>query len=94
MNKLKDLCEGWLWWFVSAAGVAALYLIAPHQPPVLLWVITQMATGGVAGYWLDRSMFPHARPGDLLGDPVEARHARYRRAALIAAGVLAAAIGY
>jgi len=91
MSKIADVLEGWQWWLLSAAGIAALWWLAPHQLPLLVWIATQTAVGGVCGYWLDRAMFPGARPGDV--DPAEARHARYRRALLIAAGALAVAIG-
>jgi|APHM01.1.fsa_nt_gi hypothetical protein len=85
--------EGWQWWLLAAAGVAALWWVAPHQLPLLLWIVTEVAAGGIAGYWLDRALFPKARLDDLAGDAVEARHARYRRAGLIAAGALAVAVG-
>ena len=92
MSRLADLLEGWQWWLFSIAGIAVLQLIAPYQIPLLLWIATQTAVGGLTGYWLDRAMFPGARPGDIT-DAAEARHARYRRALLIAAGALAVAIG-
>ena len=90
---IERITEGWQWWLLAAAGVAALWLVAPHQLPLLLWILTEVAAGGVAGYWLDRALFPFARPGDLQADTVEARHARYRRAGLIAAGALAVSVG-
>lgn len=91
--RAESTLEGWQWWLASAAGVGVLAWVAPHQLSVLAWIVTQLAVGAMAGYWIDRALFPHARPGDVDGDAVEARHARYRRAGLIAAGAIGATVG-
>ena len=83
--------EGWQWWAASIVGVATLAFVAPHQLSVLLWIMTQMAVGAVSGYWIDRALFPNAKVGDLSGD--EGRHARYRRALLIASGMMSVTVG-
>lgn len=93
IRRIHRQLEGWQWLALTALGMAGLYVLAPHQLPLLLWVIVQLAAGGVAGYFLDRWLFPRARMDDLDGDPVELRHARYRRAGLIAAGAVGAAVG-
>ncbi|NMG54915.1 hypothetical protein GPA23_09650 [Aromatoleum aromaticum] len=46
--------------------VVLVALIAPHQLPVSLYKLSLVALAGVAGYWLDRSMFPYARPDGYL----------------------------
>jgi len=46
--------------------VVLVVLIAPHQLPVSLYKLSLVALAGVAGYYLDRSMFPYARPDGYL----------------------------
>lgn len=40
--------------------------IAPQQLPVSLYKLSLVTLAGVVGYWLDRSMFPYARPDSFL----------------------------
>ena len=50
-------------WVVAAALLTLLaWLMAPQQLPVTLYKLSLVALAGVAGYWVDRSMFPYARP--------------------------------
>lgn len=52
--------SGWL--LVTLALMLAVLLIAPHQLPVSLYKLSLVSLAGVVGYWLDRSLFPYARP--------------------------------
>jgi len=57
-------------WVITALvlwGVVAL--LAPHQLPVSVYKMALVALAAVAGYWIDRSLFPYARP-DLFLDLV------------------------
>ncbi len=50
-------------WLLIAIGLfVAVYLLAPQQLPVSLYKLSLVALAAVAGYWLDRSLFPYARP--------------------------------
>jgi hypothetical protein len=50
-------------WLIAAVLLAILvYLIAPQQLPVSLYKLSLVALAAVAGYWIDRSLFPYARP--------------------------------
>ena len=50
-------------WLVIALLLAVLvWLIAPQQLPVSLYKLSLVALAAVAGYWIDRSLFPYARP--------------------------------
>lgn len=50
-------------WLIAAVLLAILvYLIAPQQLPVSLYKLSLVALAAVAGYWIDRSVFPYARP--------------------------------
>jgi len=46
--------------------VAALALISPAQLPVMLYKLALVLLAGFAGYWLDRWIFPYARPDGYL----------------------------
>lgn len=41
-------------------------VFAPHQFPVTLYKLSLISGAGVAGYWLDRELFPYARPDSYL----------------------------
>lgn len=50
-------------WVIAAVLLTMLvWLIAPHQIPVSLYKISLVALAAVSGYWIDRSLFPYARP--------------------------------
>jgi hypothetical protein len=64
MKLLKFRMAGWL---IFALALSALILaLAPNQIPVSLYKINLIAMAGVLGYWLDRSLFPYARPDSFL----------------------------
>jgi Putative 2/3 transmembrane domain holin len=55
-------------WLIAAVLLALLvYLIAPQQLPVSLYKLSLVALAAVAGYWIDRSAFPYARPHAIMG---------------------------
>ena len=98
---------GWL--IATVLLLAVIGLIYPHQLPVSLYKLSLVTMAGVAGYWLDRSLFPKARPGQylkhddrLMADgrfPVQTglhlvfSAALIRRALIVAAVCLAVATG-
>jgi len=50
-------------WVVAAVLLTLLvWLMAPQQVPVTLYKLSLVALAGVVGYWVDRSLFPYARP--------------------------------
>lgn len=50
-------------WVIAAALLTLLvWLLAPHQVPVTVYKLSLVALAAVAGYWIDRSLFPYARP--------------------------------
>lgn len=51
---------GWL--LIALVLAAAVWLTAPHMLPVSLYKLSLVSLAGVLGYWLDRSLFPYARP--------------------------------
>jgi len=56
-------------WLLAALLLAALvWLLAPQQLPVSLYKLSLVSMAAVAGYWIDRSLFPYARPDSFLAD--------------------------
>ncbi|MFZ6748535.1 putative holin [Undibacterium sp. Ren11W] len=54
-------------WLIFALALSILiFALAPQQVPVSLYKINLIALAGVVGYWLDRSLFPYARPDSFL----------------------------
>ena len=50
-------------WLLAAALLSlAVWWIAPQQLPVSIYKLSLVALSAVAGYWIDRSLFPYARP--------------------------------
>ncbi|MDT4329794.1 putative holin [Methylomonas sp. MV1] len=63
----------------AAASVLLLGLMLwlwPHQIGVAVFKVTLVAIAGVVGYYLDRSLFPYARPDGYLAHSVEYRYSR------------------
>ena len=88
----------WGWLLITLALLACVWAIAPHQLPVSLYKLSLVTLAAVVGYWLDRSLFPYARPdkfSNCLAD--SGLHlmgmAMLRRAILIGCAMLAMGLG-
>ena len=58
-NKLPRLTS---WWLFALALSLAVFAISPAQVPVALFKLNLISLAAIAGYWIDRSVFPYARP--------------------------------
>ena len=58
-SKLPRLTS---WWLIALVLSLAVFLIAPQQLPVSIYKLNLIALAAVAGYWIDRKVFPYARP--------------------------------
>lgn len=68
MKKLPRMTD----WLLGALVLSLLILaLSPQQIPVSIYKINLIAIAGVIGYWLDRSLFPYARPDSYLEHDVE-----------------------
>lgn len=70
---MKDFIPLWLraprsslFLLLSVVLLAALAVVSPVQLPVALYKLTLIALAAVVGYWLDRALFPYARPDGYL----------------------------
>lgn len=52
----------WGWLLITLALLLCVWAIAPQQLPVSLYKLSLVTLAAVVGYWLDRSLFPYARP--------------------------------
>lgn len=59
--------SGWL--FVSLILMAAIAVTAPQQLPVSLYKLSLITSAAWVAYWIDRSLFPYARPDAFLSQP-------------------------
>ena len=50
------------WWLIATVLSLAVFLIAPQQLPVSLYKLNLISLAALAGYWIDRAVFPYARP--------------------------------
>jgi Putative 2/3 transmembrane domain holin len=55
------------WLIIAALLAAVVFFMAPQQLPVSLYKLSLVALAAVAGYWIDRSTFPYARPHEMFG---------------------------
>ncbi len=68
LHRLPRL-SGWL--LITILLMVSVWAIAPHQLAVSLYKFSLVSLAAVVGYWLDRSLFPYARPDEFLGPDVE-----------------------
>ena len=60
-----------VWMAIGALLLLTIALLYPQQIGVAVFKVALVATAGVVGYYLDRSLFPYSRPdGYLTENPV------------------------
>jgi len=66
---LRRLPRTTSWLIAACVLLSAVAVISPVQLPVILYKGALVSLAAVLGYWLDRSLFPYARPdGYLVSD--------------------------
>ncbi|TAM05612.1 MAG: hypothetical protein EPN70_08105 [Paraburkholderia sp.] len=55
---------GWL--IAAVLLVVEIAIISPQQLPVSLYKLSLISLAAVVAYWLDRALFPYARPDSYL----------------------------
>ena len=91
--------SGWL--LVTLLLVAAIAVTAPQLLLVSFYKLSLITSAAWVAYWIDRSLFPYARPDCYLsefGQPVPEHRvvfaaAQVRRAIIIAAAMIGVALG-
>ncbi len=89
------------WWIYALLMTLVIGMLAPQQLPVSLYKLNLIALAAVSAYWLDRSMFPYARPDSFacglerlsIHMAILYASAMLRRALIVAAAMLAVGLG-
>lgn len=81
------------WLVIAGALTLAIALIAPHQLGVTLYKLSLVSLAAVAGYWIDRSLFPYARPDDPALTELQVAAAFLRRAIVVGACIVGVSLG-
>lgn len=71
--------------------LVVIYLLSPQQLPVIVYKLSLVLLAAVLGYWLDRHLFPYARP-HMAHVPSDQLAMMYRRAILVGAAMVAFAL--
>lgn len=64
--SLIDKFRAWPWLLAAVVMTVVVGWLHPYQLGVLLWSLSKLALGAFLGYWIDRSIFYYARPGEYL----------------------------
>ena len=83
---------------LRASPLLVVFLIAfaivvwmnPAKVGLTVWGIAKLGMGGYIGYWVDRILFPYARPHTLEG--IAQGTAWKRRALIVSAAIIASAL--
>lgn len=81
---------------VAVCLTTVIAVVAPQQLPVTLYKLSLITIAGVAGYWLDRELFPYARPDRFQNDPLWEFAfvlTQLRRALVVAACIVGVGLG-
>lgn len=89
------------WMIATLVLFVLIAFLAPHQLPVVAYKCAMVMLGSVLGYWIDRALFPYARPHLFAHtDPTADRQAHWarsmammRRAVIVLACVLGLTLG-
>jgi hypothetical protein len=87
-KRLADLFRAWPLWVWTLVFFAIVILLKPVQIGVFVWGLLKLSTAAAGGYWVDRIVFPYARPGIDPSSETE-RWWMLRRAIIMAAAILA-----
>ncbi|WNJ87098.1 MULTISPECIES: putative holin [Pseudomonas] len=79
------------WTLITIAIMACLAIVAPTKLPVVLYKCGLVTLGGVLGYWIDRALFPYARPNQVRR--YDRPMAGIRRALVVLACILGLTLG-
>lgn len=79
------------WTLITFALLMCLAIIAPSKLPIVLYKAGLVTLGGVLGYWIDRALFPYARPNQV--QRAERAMAGIRRALVVLACILGLTLG-
>lgn len=83
-------------YIATAVLVGIIWALAPQQLPVTIYKLSLITLAGLVGYWLDRSLFPYARPDVFVASHVNDTRfsaAMIRRALIVGSTILGVSLG-
>lgn len=81
------------WIAIAVVLTLTIGIIAPHQLPVTLYKLSLVSLAAAVGYWIDRSLFPYARPDELTLSDLQTASAYLRRAFIVGACIIGVSLG-
>ncbi|WP_343074433.1 putative holin [Achromobacter insuavis] len=54
------------WLIVAALLIVAIGIVSPQQVPIAIYKLSLISLAAVGSYWIDRALFPYARPDGYL----------------------------
>lgn len=80
------------WLLISLGLLAVIAFTAPQQLPVVIYKLALVTSGAWVAYWIDRRLFPYARPDESIYQTIQTT-AMLRRAIIVGASMIAVSIG-
>ncbi|OGS90843.1 MAG: hypothetical protein A2Z95_06140 [Gallionellales bacterium GWA2_60_18] len=85
------------WLLVTLALAGLVYVFSPQQLPVSLYKLSLISMAAWVGYWIDRALFPYARPDQFINSMIDVSLvfavAMLRRAIIVGCAMLAVSLG-
>jgi len=91
LDRLRDRLRAWPWLALALAACGVMAVIAPWQLGVLVWALAKLALAAWLGYWIDRTVYPYARPHEA-HDNQAFGAATLRRAIILVGAMIALAL--
>jgi len=88
--KASDLLRCSPLLILGLVAFAIVFWLNPAKLGLMLWGCARLAVYAYIGYWVDRALFPYARPHTL--DGIAEGTAWKRRALIVSAAILAGAL--
>lgn len=80
------------WALIAFALFIVVLMLARQNAPVMIYKLALVTIAAVVAYYVDRSLYPYARP-HTIKEPITAAAAQLRRAIIVGAFVIAVSIG-
>lgn len=90
LDRFRDLARAYPLLIIFLIAFAVTALMNPAKVGLTIWGLAKLGMGGYVGYWIDRHIFPYARPHTLEG--IAQGTSWKRRAVIVAATIIAAAL--
>lgn len=88
---VKDKCRSGTWTFLTVPLLLSVILVSGNKIFVFLWILSKITAATALGYWIDRLIFPYARP-HMFEKQHDMNIAMMRRAVIISSTIIAASL--